>query len=55
MFHFNYFNRLGFLGIVEATLKDLAFGFRSSREVGDWGVCLSPSGASYGPAEKSGI
>jgi hypothetical protein len=26
----------------EATLKDLAFKFRSSREVEDRGVCLSP-------------
>jgi hypothetical protein len=39
----------------EATLKDLAFKFRSSREVDevDLRVCLSL--ASYAAAEKSGI
>jgi hypothetical protein len=39
----------------KATLKDLAFKLRSSREVDgiDQRVCLS--GASYAAAEKSGI
>jgi hypothetical protein len=39
----------------DATLKDLGFKFRSSREVHgvDRRVCLS--GASYAAAEKSGI
>jgi hypothetical protein len=55
IFHFNYFNSLRFLGMAEVILKDLAFKFRSSREVEDRGVCLSPFRASYGPAEKRGI
>jgi hypothetical protein len=39
----------------EATLKDLAFGFRSSKEVDeiDLRVCLSA--ASYAAAEKNAI
>jgi hypothetical protein len=41
------------LGMVKATIEDLAFGFRSSREVDrvDLRVCLS--GASYAAAEKT--
>jgi hypothetical protein len=43
------------MGMDDATLKDLAFKCRSSREVHvvDRRVCLS--GASYAAAEKSGI
>jgi hypothetical protein len=43
------------MGMDEATLKDLAFKFSSSRGVDEFdrGVCLSE--ASYGPAEKKGI
>jgi hypothetical protein len=43
------------LGMDEATLKDLAFGFRSSKEVDeiDLRVCLSA--ASYAAAEKNAI
>ena len=43
------------MGMDDATLKDLAFKCRSSREahVVDRRVCLS--GASYAAAEKSGI
>jgi len=53
IFHFNYFNRLRFLGVEEATIEDLAFGFQSSTEVNgvDLRVCLS--GASYAAAEKT--
>jgi hypothetical protein len=41
------------LGVEEATFEDLAFGFRSWREVDrvDLRVCLS--GASYAVAEKT--
>ena len=40
------------MGMEEATIEDLAFGFRSSRDVDeiDQRVCLS--GASYAAAEK---